>query len=107
MSILHRATGIANAAGLIAVVWWLVAAASGPGAYDNFLAFASHPVGKLMFLGWTFSIYLHMLSGIRHLIMDTGRLLNIKSSNMAVLFIWTAAVVLTAATWITIIGGVE
>lgn len=104
MSILHRATGVANVVGLLVLVWWLLAAATGPEAYDVFLSFATSLIGQLMFIGWTFSIYLHMLGGIRHLIMDTGRLLDIKSSNTAVLFIWAASVVLTAVTWLTIAG---
>ena len=104
MSILHRATGVANIVGLVVIVWWLLAAATGPEAYENFMNFASSGLGKLMFLGWTFSVYLHMLGGIRHLIMDTGRLLTIQSSNTAVLFIWTATFVLTAATWCAIYG---
>ena len=107
MSILHRATGVANVIGLLVLVWWLLAAASGPDAYDVFLTFATSLVGKLMFIGWTFSIYLHMLGGIRHLIMDTGRLLTIEGSNRAVLFIWAASVVLTAVTWLTISGTIS
>ena len=31
LSILHRATGVALSAGTILLVWWLVAAADGPG----------------------------------------------------------------------------
>ena len=104
MSILHRATGIANILGLIVIVWWLLAAASGPDSYTTFMFFASSCIGKLMFFGWTFAVYLHMLGGIRHLVMDTGRLLTINNSNLAVIFIWTAAVVLTAATWCAIYG---
>ena len=104
MSILHRTTGIANIVGLVFIVWWLLAAANGPASYATFMVFASSVIGKLMFFGWTFSVYLHMLGGVRHLIMDTGRLLTIENSNKAVLFIWAASVVLTAATWCAIFG---
>ena len=104
MSILHRATGVANVVGLFVIVWWLLAAANSPESYECFMRFAGSIVGKLMFFGWTFSVYLHMLSGIRHLIMDTGRLLTIENSNKAVVFILISAVVLTAATWCAILG---
>ena len=104
MSILHRATGVANVIGLLAIVWWLVAAATGPEAYAQFMTFASSLIGKVMFFGWTFSVYLHMLSGLRHLIMDTGYLISLKYSTQAVLFIWAFAVILTAVTWLTILG---
>jgi succinate dehydrogenase / fumarate reductase cytochrome b subunit len=104
MSILNRATGVANAVGLIALVWWLMAAASGPECYAKFMTFATSPLGLFMFIGWTFSLYLHMLGGIRHLIMDTGRLLTIKTADQSVIFILVASVVLTAVTWLTILG---
>lgn len=104
MSILHRVTGVANIVGLVVLAWWLLAAANGPESYECFMRFASSVIGKLMFFGWTFSLYLHMLGGLRHLIMDTGRLLTVESSDKAVLFIWVSAVVLTAATWFAVCG---
>ncbi len=104
MSILHRASGMALCAGLLMIVWLLVAAASGAGAYNAFTTFATSILGQLMLIGWTFAIFLHMGSGIRHLIMDTGRLLTVHNSNLAVLFIWVSAAVLTAATWLNIWG---
>jgi succinate dehydrogenase / fumarate reductase cytochrome b subunit len=104
-SILHRATGIANTIGLFILVWWLIAAASGPNAYEIFLTFASHPIGRIMMMGWVFSVYAHMLGGIRHMIMDTGRLYEIRTAKLVVLFVWVASAVLTLATWMTIFGG--
>lgn len=104
MSILHRATGVANVVGLLVLVWWLLAAANGPESYECFMRFAGSFIGKLMFLGWTFSVFLHLLSGVRHLIMDTGRLLTVESSDKAVFFIIISAVVLTAATWVAVLG---
>ena len=35
LSILHRAAGVTLSAGAILLVWWLVAAASGPDAYEG------------------------------------------------------------------------
>lgn len=104
MSILHRASGVALTIGLAMLVWLLLAAATGPEAYATFTNFATSLIGQIMLLGWTFAVYLHMFGGIRHLIMDTGRLLTIPNSNLAVLFIWVASFVLTAATWCTIWG---
>ena len=103
-SILHRATGVANVVGLLALVWWLLAAATGPEAYAGFMTFASSPIGIFMFVGWTFSVYLHMLSGIRHFIMDMGYLYAIKDADKSVLFLWVASIILTAVTWYTILG---
>ena len=104
MSILHRASGVANIVGLLVVVWWLLAAANGPESYECFMRFAGSTIGKLMFVGWALSVYLHMFGGIRHLIMDTGRLLTVESSDKAVIFIWLSAIVLTVATWLATMG---
>lgn len=72
MSILHRITGVANFAGIVLVVWWLVAAASGPGAYAVAAGFLGSWLGILILFGFTWSVTHHMLGGIRHLIWDTG-----------------------------------
>ncbi len=104
MSILHRATGIANSIGLIVIIWWLVATATGPDAYESFQNFSSSLIGKLMFMGWTFSVWLHLCSGIRHLIMDTGNLINTKSSDRAIYVIIAASCLFTILTWAHILG---
>ena len=47
LSIVHRGTGIALYFGTLLLAWWLIAAASGPGAYANVQAFTSSFVGRL------------------------------------------------------------
>jgi succinate dehydrogenase / fumarate reductase cytochrome b subunit len=72
MSIFHRATGIALYYGTLLVVWWLLAAASGPNAYANIGWFMNTIIGRLILFGYTWALIHHMLGGIRHLIWDTG-----------------------------------
>ena len=45
LSIMNRLTGIALSVGTLLMVWWLVAAASGPGAFDTVQGFIGSPVG--------------------------------------------------------------
>jgi succinate dehydrogenase / fumarate reductase cytochrome b subunit len=71
-SIVHRLTGLALATGTLFLSWWLIAAASGPEAYDTFLAFASMPLGRLILFGFVWSLAFHLLNGIRHLFWDVG-----------------------------------
>ena len=71
-SILHRATGIALAAGVLLVTAGLVALAAGPGAFAGFGAFCASPIGLLLLLGWTWSFAYHLLNGVRHLLQDAG-----------------------------------
>jgi len=72
LSILHRATGIALALGLIALAYWLISIASGEEAYDSALRMFVSPIGLLFLVGWTFSFLYHTLNGIRHLFWDAG-----------------------------------
>ena len=71
MSGFHRVTGFALYFGIVLVVWWLVAAASGPNAYAKVQWFMGSIIGRLVLLGYTWGLLHHTLGGIRHLIWDT------------------------------------
>lgn len=105
MSILHRATGMALAVGLLMVVWMLLAAASGEEAFSAFQSFNASLLGQLMLFGWTVSLFYHMGNGIRHLVWDMGKgyeLPNAYRSGYAVL-LFTAA--MTAIVWCPVVFG--
>ena len=72
MSIVHRITGAALFFGMLLLVWWLTAAASGPNAYAMVQWFMETVIGRLILFGYTWALIHHMLGGIRHLIWDTG-----------------------------------
>ncbi len=78
LSILHRATGVALSAGTILLVWWLVAAASGPEAYEGVQEFLGSWLGLLLLFGWSLSLFYHLCNGIRHLVWDTGHALDLE-----------------------------
>jgi len=73
MSIVHRITGAALYFGTLLLVWWLLAAASGPTAYSAFQSAAASFIGRIVLFGYTWALIHHMLGGIRYLIWDTGR----------------------------------
>lgn len=102
LSILHRATGVALAVGMLMLVWMLVAAASGPDAYKCFHSFATSIIGQLMLLGWTWAIFHHLGSGIRHLLMDMGYLINVRQSTIAGYIIIVFALTMTLAIWASV-----
>src|SRR5216683_229265 len=72
LSIVHRATGMALYFGTLLLAWWLIAAASGPGAYANVQAFTGSIIGRLIVFGSTWALMHHLLSGIRHFVWDLG-----------------------------------
>ena len=71
-SILHRATGIALAAGTILLVVALSALAAGPEAYSKVASFCGSGVGTVLLVGWSWALAFHLLNGIRHLAQDLG-----------------------------------
>ena len=72
LSILHRFTGVALAAGTLLLVWWLAAAASGAGPFDTVQSVIGSWVGRLLLFCWSFALFYHLCNGIRHLAWDAG-----------------------------------
>lgn len=100
LSITHRGTGIFLALGALYLVCWLLAIASGPEAYASVSAFSASIVGRLLLLGWTFSLFYHLANGIRHLVWDAGIGLDLKTTYMSGWLVVVGAVVLTVIAWV-------
>jgi succinate dehydrogenase / fumarate reductase cytochrome b subunit len=100
LSILHRAAGVVLSAGAILLVWWLVAAASGPEAYEGVEDFLGSWLGLLMLFGWTVALFYHLCNGIRHLVWDTGHALDLKSVYVGGWVVVGATGVLTFVAWV-------
>jgi succinate dehydrogenase / fumarate reductase cytochrome b subunit len=72
LSILHRITGLALAAGLGVLVVWLAALAGGESSYACFLSFAGSWPFKVLLGLWLVAFVYHFANGIRHLFWDAG-----------------------------------
>lgn len=99
LSILHRLTGLAMALGTLFLTAWMLSAASGPVAYDGFLAFARSGLGKLLLLGFSWALLYHLCNGIRHLVWDAGRAFELKNVYLGGWIVVAASLLLTAAAW--------
>ena len=105
VSILHRMTGAAVAvAGLAVLTWWLWAAASGAADYAQFTSHADSWYGFVILVGLTWAFWQHFLSGIRHLVMDTGAGFELKINKLFAVLTVAGALFLTALTWFLAIG---
>ena len=105
VSILHRATGIAlSIAGLALLTWWLFAMSSGADAYDSFAKAAGSPIGLVVLIGLTWSFFQHLLSGIRHLVMDTGAAFELGTTRIFAILTLVGSAILTAAVWFYVLG---
>jgi succinate dehydrogenase / fumarate reductase cytochrome b subunit len=108
VSILHRATGIAlSVAGLAILSWWLMALAIGPAAYATFDKVAHSPIGLIVLVGLTWSFFQHLLSGIRHLTMDSGAAFELGLNKWFALLTILGSIVLTIALWAWLLGYVQ
>lgn len=99
LSIAHRATGIALSVGTLLLVWWLVAAATGPEAYRVVQEFLGSWLGTLLLIGWSLSLFYHLCAGIRHLVWDTGHGFDLKTVYQSGWTVVVASIGLTILAW--------
>ncbi|MEZ5926154.1 MAG: succinate dehydrogenase, cytochrome b556 subunit [Hyphomicrobiaceae bacterium] len=100
MSIVHRLTGLALYAGAVLLVWWLLAAASGPAYFDYVNGLWSSVLGRIVLLGYTWALLHHTLGGVRHLIWDTGRGLDIPTVDRLSWWTILLSAALTMVVWV-------
>ena len=99
MSIIHRITGIANYVGTLLLVAWLAAAALGEGPLGVVNAFFGSWFGQLILFGYTWSLFHHMLGGIRHFVWDFIQAMDPVGREMIVRLQLALSIVLTLAVW--------
>lgn len=109
-SIFHRATGFTLAtAGMMTLLWWLYAIATGPEAYATFQAYiidagaeatalqtATNWLFRLVCLAVVWSFFQHVSSGLRHLLMDLGANFELKANRTSALIVFITSTTATA-----------
>ena len=100
LSISHRLTGVALAAGTLLLVYWLVAVASGETAYETARAIIGSFIGRLCLFGWSVALFYHLCNGIRHLFWDMGLGLELPAVYRSGWAVVIATVGLTLASWV-------
>jgi succinate dehydrogenase / fumarate reductase cytochrome b subunit len=104
VSILHRATGDGLAlVGLGVLVWWLGALASGPEAYATFQGAMGSPLGIFVLVGLSWAFFTHMMSGLRHFVLDIGAGYELDTNKFWSVASPLIAIALTAAFWAVIV----
>ncbi len=79
-SILTRITGNALIVGVFLVVWWLLAAATGPEYFATADAVVTSWFGDIVLTLSLWAVWYHYLAGLRHLLFDAGRGLEIETA---------------------------
>ena len=104
VSILHRVTGTGLAiVGGAAFVWWLLAVADGPEAYADFTGWATWKWSLIVWVGLTWAFFQHLLSGLRHFVMDAGAGFELPTNKFWSVMTIVWAILLTAAVWYYIV----
>jgi len=103
-SILTRITGNALIVGAVLVVWWLMALSIGPEAHARADAVITSWFGILVLILSLWALWYHSLAGVRHLIWDSGRMLDVARSELAGKVIVVASILLTVATVLIVRG---
>ncbi len=100
-SILVRITGNAMLVSAILVVWWLMAAASGAEYFATIDGLITSFLGDLVMTLSVLGLWYHALGGLRHLVWDTGRGLDVETADRMG---WGMIIGSVALTFLTIIA---
>lgn len=99
-SILHRVSGDGLAlVGLFVLLWWLGALASGPDYYATFTDLMTTPIGYVVLVGISWAFFNHMVSGLRHFVMDMGAGYELDTNKTWSVISPILGLVLTAGFW--------
>ena len=99
-SITHRATGIALSVGALVLAWWLVAISNGPEGYDGFMRYAASPIGIIVMFGFTWSLFHHLMGGLRHFVWEAGHGMEHPQREYLAQATLAGGLVLTILVWI-------
>ncbi|MBF9058403.1 succinate dehydrogenase, cytochrome b556 subunit [Rhodobacterales bacterium HKCCSP123] len=100
-SIFVRITGNGLIVGAILVVWWLMAAASGAAYFETIDGLVTSFLGDIVMALSVLALWYHALGGVRHLIWDTGRGLDVETSDKMG---WAMIIGSVALTFLTLIA---
>ena len=93
-SIANRFTGVALSAGLLLLVYWLTAVAGGARSYARAARLLSLAPAKLLYAVLIAAFCYHLVAGVRHLVWDTGHLLERAQSQRSAWLVVAVSLVL-------------
>ncbi|MFP7674392.1 succinate dehydrogenase, cytochrome b556 subunit [Marivita sp. S0852] len=101
-SILTRITGNALIVASLMIVWWLFAASTGPEYFAVANGFVTSWFGDLVMFLSVWALWYHTLAGVRHLIWDEAKMLELDRAEKLGWAVIIGSVVLTVLTVIIV-----
>lgn len=104
LSILHRITGVALFLGLLSLLWILIFLIYTPDSSNSCLwQFLSGAYGKALLIAWSYSLFFHACSGVRHLFWDMGYGFELGTVTWSGWLVVAVSVFLTAGFWFMVL----
>ncbi|MBS0236245.1 MAG: succinate dehydrogenase, cytochrome b556 subunit [Proteobacteria bacterium] len=100
LSILHRISGFALFIGFVVILWWIVYMTYSTNPQQSLLwRAASTDIGMGVIILWSYALFFHLCTGIRHLFLDVGLGFELKTVNWSGWFAVIASLILAIASW--------
>ena len=101
-SILNRITGVGMTLAAILIVWWFAAGAFSASYFEVVDGLLTSILGHLVLIGSLAALWYHMLNSMRHLIWDTGRMMDVETVEKSSYVVFAGTAVLTLLTIIIV-----
>ncbi|HFC8842170.1 TPA: succinate dehydrogenase, cytochrome b556 subunit [Neisseria oralis] len=95
VSILHRISGVILFVMLPVLLYLLSGTLSRESAFETYRAIVSNPLVKLILVGVLWAYLHHLLAGVRFLLLDAHKGLELNTARNTAKLVFTAALVLT------------
>ena len=100
LSITHRITGVGLGIGTLLLTCWLFTAATSEVGFERLQYFLGSAVGLFLLFCWTLALVFHLMTGLRHLWMDTVHGYDDKAYQASAIAVLVGTVVLTLLIWV-------
>lgn len=95
VSILHRISGVLLFVSLPLLLWLFAGTLGNAEAYETYRSFISHPIVKLGLIVLLWAYMHHALAGIRFLLLDAHKGLELQTARLTAKLVFVTALVLT------------
>jgi succinate dehydrogenase / fumarate reductase cytochrome b subunit len=95
LSILHRVSGAVLFLLLPVLLWLFESSLTSPETFAVFKSIAAHPLVKLILLGLIWLYLHHFCAGIRYLLLDLHKGIDLESARLSSKIVFAVSIVLT------------
>ncbi len=99
----HRVAGVFLSIGMLPLIYWLVALAGGPEAYETARSIFGSIIGQIVLFGFSGAFFYYICTAVRHLIWDLGYGFEMKTAEKTGFIAVGASIFLTVLFWIILL----